>query len=67
VLPGSRNAGSDAAFIAAMQAVETEAQLARWKSWNDLSSWSQFEQQAVLADLSVLEDAFSPSSHAKRS
>jgi DNA-binding beta-propeller fold protein YncE len=67
VLAGSREAGSDAAFIAAMQRLETEAQLAPWKSWSDASALLQIEEQAVLADLFALQDAFSPSVHSKRS
>jgi hypothetical protein len=66
VLAG-REGGSHAAFIAAMQRIETEAQLARWKSWSDVYSVLQTEEQAVLADLFALEDALDPGVVLKRS
>jgi sugar lactone lactonase YvrE len=67
VLAGSRAADSDAAFIAALQRIETEAQLAQWKSWSDVYSVLQTEEQAVLADLFALEDALAPGVVLKRS
>jgi hypothetical protein len=67
VLAGNRAADSDAAFIAAMQQMESEAQLAQWKSWSDASSVLQTEEQAVLADLFALEDALDPGIVLKRS
>jgi sugar lactone lactonase YvrE len=67
VLAGSREAGNDAAFIAAMQRIETEAQLARWQGWSDASSVLQMEEQAVLMDLLALETAVHPGVVLKRS
>jgi hypothetical protein len=66
VLAG-REGGSDAAFIAAMQQMESEAQLAQWKGWSDASSVLEMEEQAVLMDLLGLENAFSTSGASKRS
>jgi hypothetical protein len=67
VLTASREGGSDAAFIAAMQRIQAEAQLARWQGWSDASSVLQMEEQAVLADLFALEDAWNPGVVLKRS